>query len=314
VAGNFNSINGVAANAVAKYNGSSWSALGWTATETGYAVTVKRDGTVFLAHAHTPNEQLSYYNGTSWTNIDWYGNISNSAPTKLFLDKQDRLWAGVNDGFAYWNGTQIIESPFQADVSYTLGAFQLDKDGNMWVGASLTSTPDGTRLPDYIGLIVGNSSVIPPDIDFPGTIPPKTVVELSNGDIYIGGEFSGSATSSAVTANSNSSAVTYPVLKITGPGTVWSLRNYTTGKMINFNGLVLTSGETLELSLKPENVYAKTSLKGNILGYLGVGTDYDFPIVPGTNSISLFMTGTTGSSEAFLLYSPSYWSLDGATR
>jgi hypothetical protein len=47
--------------------------------------------------------------------------------------------------------------------------------------------------------------------------------------------------------------------------------------------------------------------------YVIPGSDYgDFYLKPGSNALSLFMTGTTSASGATIAWTPLFWGLDGA--
>ena len=93
---------------------------------------------------------------------------------------------------------------------------------------------------------------------------------------------------------------------------MWQIKNYTTGRAIYFNDLTLLAGETATLELNPERITFTSDWRGNLLNYILPGSSLDFPLVPGNNNVSAYMTGTTAASDMFMTYKDRYLSLDGA--
>ena len=103
----------------------------------------------------------------------------------------------------------------------------------------------------------------------------------------------------------------YTVVTFTGPGSVYQLKNYTTGRSVYFN-LTLLAGEMAVLSLNPVYTYfRKNGL--NIMDAILPGSNLDFPLLPGANNISTYMFGSTTAATAITInWKDQYWSLDGA--
>ena len=104
-------------------------------------------------------------------------------------------------------------------------------------------------------------------------------------------------------------------MQITGPGTLKSITNHTTGKSVMFDGLTLHTNEIVSLKLDPLDLEFKSNWggRGNLMRYVIPGSDYgDFYLKPGSNALSLFMTGTTAASGATIAWTPLFWGLDGA--
>lgn len=107
-------------------------------------------------------------------------------------------------------------------------------------------------------------------------------------------------------------AKTYPTLRLTGPGTLVSLVNETTGAAIYFGNYVMQTGEELVLVLEPGSVSFTSTANGNILGrVLPASNLIDFFLAPGENILSLFIYGST-PARTLLEWRPQYWSIDGA--
>jgi hypothetical protein len=152
-----------------------------------------------------------------------------------------------------------------------------------------------------------------------------SVLPASDGSLYIGGAFSTAgetpdenAKTGVVALNfdvASASANTYPVISITGPGTLKSIINYRTGKSIAFDGLTLQAGEWISLNFDPLQLSFRSgwASRGNLMRYVIAGSDYgDFYVSPGANYLSIFMDDTDANSKASITYVPKFWGLDGA--
>jgi len=104
-------------------------------------------------------------------------------------------------------------------------------------------------------------------------------------------------------------------MQITGPGTLKSIVNYSTGANVSFDGLTLLAGETISLDFDPVNLRFKSgwTARGNLLRYVNAGSDYgNFYLKPGANNISLFMDDTDANTNAWIAWKPKFWGIDGA--
>lgn len=191
--------------------------------------------------------------------------------------------------------------------------------GEIYVGGSFDEA-GGLPLRDHVA-VYRNGAWLPIDIDFPTAATIYCVHGAQNGSIYFGGNFTGVAKTGKVAENiinSTGSAKTYPFVQIHGPGQVQSIVNYSTGRSVYFNGLVLQSGEWININFDPTHLYAQSSWagRGSVMRYISPGSDLgDFYLKPGENAISLFMpTGTTIDTNAWIQWQPVYWSIDGAVH
>ena len=92
--------------------------------------------------------------------------------------------------------------------------------------------------------------------------------------------------------NSSYSDTDYMVLTVTGPGKVWGITNYTTGKVIDFNNLTLLASETMTVILGPTGIiraYAKGGRTRDLRPYLVSGNSPTMHLAPGTNKIGMFI-------------------------
>ena len=152
----------------------------------------------------------------------------------------------------------------------------------------------------------------------------NTFIKASDDTLYLGGEFSSTLSEEKAIAAGNvdinissGSANTYPYIQIIGPGTLYSITNYSTGAQIAFNDLTLLAGEVISFNFDPLNLKFTSSWdgRGSVLRYVNAGSDYgNFYLKPGYNTISLFMdkATTTAATNAWITWKPRFWGIDGA--
>lgn len=155
------------------------------------------------------------------------------------------------------------------------------------------------------------------EFDPPGTDPIYTIVETSRGELWIGGNYTGTGyANDSIQVINSGNAVAYPTIEITGPGVLQSITNYTTDNEIQFDGLTLQAGEIITLKLDPTDLDMTSTWvgRGNLLKYVNPGSDLgQFYLKPDTNYISLFMpTGTTSATKAYVYWTPKFWNVEGS--
>lgn len=132
---------------------------------------------------------------------------------------------------------------------------------------------------------------------------PSAFAEAPDGTLYIGASTSSDGPAAFVnTLTNDGTADTYPVFVFTGPGTVYQLKNYTTGDVLYFN-LELNAGETATLTLGPGKISFVSSFRGNIISSILPGSYLaTFRIVPGDNTVSAFVAGSTSGDTGLSAY------------
>jgi hypothetical protein len=177
------------------------------------------------------------------------------------------------------------------------------------------ATLNGVAIPGDIAEYA-SGTFRPLDVDVESSTATRVdaALETPDGSLWIGGSWTTTpVTAAGIVTPSNGSSKAYPVIRFIGPGVLWGIRNYTTGKELWFNSLTLQAGETAILDLRPGMVKFMSDWRGNILKYLP-GSDFDFFLIPGSNNISLYMTGTSAATKAYMSYKNRYWSIDAAAR
>jgi len=336
--GGFTSAGAVAdTSKLAMWNGTAWNSVTTELNNDVYALAFSpnRDLIIGGAFTNATHPRICKYPANHALGIlpvGTAGDIGNSV-WALAIGAMGYLYVGGNftnaggianaDYIAKWTGSKW-ESLGAGTNGIVYGITV--NSGKVYASGAFTAA-GGLTLPDRVA-VWSNGAWQPLDIDLPGTASVYSILPASDGSLYVGGGFTtaGTAgtpkatcgivsTSIASVGAASASANTYPYIQISGPGTLISITNWTTGKSLMFDGLTLQTGETISLNLDPLNLQFKSSWagRGNVMRYVIPGSDYgDFHMRPGANYLSLYMTGNTTASFALIVWQPLFWGLDGA--
>lgn len=319
--GTFANIGGSAIGYLAQWNGAAWSAVGSGVDLSVEALLISSYGNLIVGGAFTHAGGLSapyiaYWDGTNWHAMS--SGFSGGGVKVLALGLDKAIYAGGSfnasgsttlNYIARWSGG--VWNPLGTGLSSTCYALNVNPlTGELFAGGTFV-TAGGLYLLDSTAIWNG-SSWIPMDVDLPGS--PTTVYSILAdrlGNIYVGFGSSGSASSSVITTPANSSTKVYPRLLITGPGTLWSIINWTTGRKIAFNNLALQNGEVITINFQPGNISLLSNWRGNILPYVLNGSNLDWYLQPGNNNIAVMISNGTAATGSVMLWRNAYWSYDG---
>lgn len=162
--GDFTTIGGVAANRIAKWNGSVWSALGAGLDSNGFALAIGPDGSVYVGGA--------------------FANAGGVAAAKI----------------AKWNGAAF--SALSSGMNGTVvDALAIDKNGNLYAGGDFTTAGGGaaSRIAFWNGTAWAALGAGITVAGGGGGPQVRTIAIAPDGSVYVGGDF---VTAGAVTANS----------------------------------------------------------------------------------------------------------------
>jgi hypothetical protein len=320
VGGAFTDVGDAAGDAIVSWTGAAWVSLGsGLGASTVYAIACHLDGSVYLGGTFT--DHLLKWNGVGYAQIESDAlYLLNGTVWALEIAPNGDLYAGGEfttvsritvNRILKWNGfsTQALQGGVTPGAVYAL---EIDNNNNLLLGGSFT-TANGIVLPD--GMAAWNGSNFAPiGINLPGAAIIYSILTTKAGDIYISFSTAGTAYTSSVPIPpvALGSASTYPVIRFVGPGTLYELTNFTTGKSIYFN-LTLLAGETAILNLDPLHISFISSFRGNILNSILPGSNLDFPLLPGSNNVSAYMFGgTTAATAITMAWVGQYWSIDAA--
>jgi hypothetical protein len=204
--GQFTTAGGVAANRIAKWNGTAWSALGTGMSGTYpyvYALALDSSGNLyaggdFNTAGGVAANRIAKWNGIAWSAL---GTGMDNTVSALALDSSGKLYAGGSfttaggvaaSRIAQWNGstwsalgTGITGSHFG---SFKVNALVVDGSGNLYAGGSFT-TAGGVKsenIAKWNGIAWGSlgsgiGSGIGRSVD--------ALALDSNGTLYAGGNF-----------------------------------------------------------------------------------------------------------------------------
>ena len=83
-------------------------------------------------------------------------------------------------------------------------------------------------------------------------------------------------------------AEAYPIFTFVGTGNITQISNDTTGKVLNFSGLSVTTGETVTIDLSPGAKTVSSDVRGNLLANVSSGSNLStFSLLVGANTISV---------------------------
>jgi hypothetical protein len=253
IGGNFTAVGAVAANRVAKWDGTVWSSLG-TGTNNGVsgpvnALAVGGSGDVYVAGdfiraGSTPARRVARWNGTAWSSLGTgTANGLNDTALALAVDANGNVYAGgrfsqAGGATAYfvarWNGTAW--SPLGMGTDNMVFALAAAPNGGVYVGGAFKQA--GAVVTTAVALWNGTGweSLGTGISDINGPLVSVGALALApNGDLYAGGSFSqaggvaasnvakwdGTAWSSLGTGNANGTGDYVKCLAIAGTGEVY---------------------------------------------------------------------------------------------
>jgi hypothetical protein len=191
--GNFSAAGGVAANNIAMWNGTSWSALAGGVNSWVYALEVDTTGTLYAGGSFTTADgstvnRVATWDGTSWASL---GAGVSSTVFALELDASGNLYVGgsfttagsvPSNRIAKWDGSSW--TALGTGVGSTVRALKIDGSGNLYAGGSFTTA--GAVTVNRIAMWNGSSwSSLGAGLN-------STVRSLAidgSGNVYVGGDF-----------------------------------------------------------------------------------------------------------------------------
>jgi hypothetical protein len=335
-AGGFTTVSG----GFAKFNitTNTWSAPG-TGLSAGGSITKMvrgKDGWLYIIGSFTS------FNGVAAVNMVKYDPASNTTVALITAFSGVALYdlAVMPDGrivvvgnftsinsmpifrcVAIWNGTQwqtLGSAPYNLGLDNRVDCVCVDQsNGDIYLFGSFTGLYTSVGSPPYVitqHAVKFTGSIFLPLALYASGNPQVCALRQSDKELAVG--FANSLTAISVdgtlTVNYAGTADVVPQITISGPGSLYSITNFSTKKVIYFSSLVVQDGETLTLTLDPiVGVSLVSNYRGSLLGKIMPGSDVNsFALLPGTNYLNAYMLNKTSNSRVRLTYRNTHWSFD----
>lgn len=320
VGGAFGGMGGVANTVhLASWSaGGAWSALGQGTNATGVAaVAVAPSGLIYVGGAFTQVLQsdativsaagIAVWNPATAVVAQRWSAMSSGVSgvvNCLLVADDGTLYIGGTTGMvlaggvtvtalATWNGTGYAAVGGPLVVTTQVENIAFGPEGDLYAGGDIVSA-DGNTLSDGIARFDGHTwSHL--TIDLPGTPYVWATAFNKAGDLYLGFNTTGTATSAAANTITNAgSAKARPKFVITRTGgttsVLESIKNWTTNEELLFN-IGILNGERLDIDLQEQTIISSFFGRRHdaILANSNFGT---FGLVPGANLLTVKISGT----------------------
>lgn len=285
VGGFFATGNAVTLNKIGKWNGTTFAAMGTGIAGAGTpyvrSVIVAKDGSVYITGYFSTASGITCNRVARWNGVQWFP-----------------LGAGLTVAAANGSlqGEYLYEMPdgriFVCGYFQKAGTLALTDRAAFWNGTAFSQV-------DW-HIVHGNDAQ-----------PVVLKVNPVTGDLWEGHMGSGLASGTVICAGNITSVVeqgdaeAYPVITVTGAGTLNYIENTTSQKTMLFN-VTLNAGEVATIDLSPLAKSFVSSLRGDLFRFSTLLPVSDFaswslepkPFAPaGANSINVYMTNTTPTEQ-----------------
>jgi hypothetical protein len=340
--GQFTNAGGVTVANIAKWTGDAWVALGNGVAGTPMCMICDQYGVLYVggvtAAGGAAVNLVASWDGAVWSQVG-DGLKAGDGPGGVYalkIDKNGRLWAGggftkngsddVVYNLAYFNGTKWTKLGLGiggGSAEY-VKSIDFDEYGNLYACGSFLKIPDhpaystgtGDRaLPSKIVKLSGGR-YYPLDLYLPFWTPEINVISFIKNSVYVGfdaalsdllpADLSHSGVSDSVTLK----APVYPTFVIAGPCRLICIQNWTTKKSIYFNRLIIPDGDTVRVCFTHYGYKVYSDFRGDLSAYIDYGSDLDFLLDIGQNTIRVFATYYT--HETYVVYTPNMLSIESS--
>jgi hypothetical protein len=266
-------------NYIAKWDGSSWSALDSGTNASVRAIVIDDSGILYAGGGFTTASGTTVNKVAAWTGSGWYA-----------LGE-----TGVGGG--------------------THGYALALHEGLLWLGGDFTSA-GGLDLGDLVAIWNG-TAFVHVDLDLPGSPSVTDIIATSRKayqNIYLAFTTTGSTAYSVdTTVTNNGTANAYPIVVVwneggaSNTGLTW-LKNEETGATV-WMDYTLQPEEKVTIDFNPQRFSCVSNYFGDVGYTILNGSDTDFYLLPGTNVITCFTPDA--SVTAGMYWRIPYWSADG---
>ncbi len=206
VGGIFTAAGGISASNIAKWNGSSWSALGTGVNNYVFAIAIAPNGDVYVGGVFTTAggssaNRIAKWDGSTWSAV---GTGFDGACRALRFDSAGNLYAGGDFStaggtsaarIAVWNGSTwfALGTGLAGASPGRCYSIEIDSSDNVYFGGEFTSA-NGVSANYVVRYSSGTFSALGTGI---GGATSVNIVKLIGGNLYVGGTFTSAGGNSA---------------------------------------------------------------------------------------------------------------------
>ncbi len=185
-------------------------------------------------------------------------------------------------------------------------------DDFLWLGGTFLNTAATPALSmPRLGFWNG-TTFVRSDVDLPGS-PIVHAIAGAKKDVHIGHTTTGTIKVGKLTAVSNTgTASAYPIAVFTGPGTLKWLENFSTGDRLYFD-LQAQAGEEITIDFRTGVKKITSNWRPAPLLPLRASDFGSWRLLPGSNDVVAYITGSTGATEIHFRWQLVHWSRDGGS-
>jgi hypothetical protein len=278
IAGSFSFVGDVAANGIAKWNGTSWSSLGSGMDSQVVSLALDSSGNLYAGGNFTTAGGISANGVAKWNpkTSTWSAlgsGIMNNGYQRLTCDSYGNLYVGGSftdaggvpaNSIAKWNPTTSTWSALSSGVNGRVGALAFDDSDNLYVGGYGITNAGGISVNNIAKWNGTSWSALGEGLTGPYYESNCRAIAFKSGNLYVGGAFTAAG---GVPANH--------IAKWNPITSVWSalgtgMNHVVEGITFDFSGNIYAGGQLTNAGGSPTTSIAKW----NGTSWSSVGTGY----------------------------------------
>lgn len=212
-----------------------------------------------------------------------------------------------------WTGS-LFEEVGNGEINVAMHRIAFDRHGNMYVAGTQNEDGNYTSASETVLFQWNGAAWVSPDFRATNASTPTLgqIFIASDGSLVVPAAASANVVLAGYTeVNCTGTADTPIRFTMIGPGVLHRISNWTLNAHIYFESLTLIEGEQFFLDLTGTIPRAWTNFRPNVLDQIVLGASDDFYLLPGSNHITVTVSGTTdGDTACILAWNNHHWSID----
>lgn len=213
-----------------------------------------------------------------------------------------------------WTGSSF-EEVGNGEINVAMHRIAFDRRGNLFVAGVQNEDGNYSSASETVLFQWNGAAWVSPDFHATNASAPTLgqIFVSSDGSLIVPAAASAGVVLAGYTeVNCLGTADTPARFSMVGPGILHRISNWTLDAHIYFKSLTLEEGEQLFLDLTA-SPRAWTNFRPNVLDQLVLGASDDFYLLPGTNHLTVTVSGTTdANTKCVLAWNNHHWSIDGS--